>query len=405
MVLRPRVYDSSISHLIRDIRKHFPMNNTATEIPESVVKWLFQVIQPIYKHDPRATFHDTMVTLTQFGEFRPRTRVYTDHAGQSKLLLMLYGRLQNGIPLILWIPDNYPASNPLVFIDVTSGVNLQNNEVIRDDGQLQLDIFQQWNPQTSNIAQIVQFIEGMDPNIFVIPETKPEQVLSTPPPLPPKPMVRMEASSRHVSPSPQSASQLTASPTVVPPPIVRPMPAIPDTNVSQTTDLMDSLTLDRNTQHEELIQSLQQILDEMNQKSQDSIKQESTNYALKYNDVINKFNENLKYQLQTIEYVNENIKSQRHILEQKMEELDKFQQTKLANATPPHDPSEVINTGNDTLYKMVSLDYALTDCIQLCYQLLNKGTLTVDQFIKETRRLGTLQFQTRDAIVTATASH
>ena len=384
------------------------MNNAKTEIPESVVKWLFQVIQPIYKHDPRATFHDTMVTLTQFRALRPRTRVYTDHTGQSKLLLMLYGQLQNGIPVILWIPDNYPASNPLVYIDVTTGINLQNNEVIQDDGQLQLQIFQQWNPQTSNIAQIVQFIETMDPNIIIIPDMKPEQMLSTPPPLPPKPMTRVDTNSRNVSPSPQPVPQtappLAPRPNVVPPP-VRPIPAIPDTNVTQAVDLMDSLTLNRNTQHEELIQSLQQILDEMNQNTQGSIKQESTNYALKYNDVINKFNENLKYQLQTIEYVNENIKSQRLVLEQKMEELDKFQQNKLANAIPPQDPSEVINTGNDTLYKMVSLDYALTDCIQLCYQLLNKGTLTVDQFIKETRRLGTLQFQTRDAIVTATATH
>ena len=262
------------------------MNNNKTEIPESVVKWLFQVIQPIYKHDPRATFHDTMVTLTQFGELRPRTRVYTDHSGQSKLLLMLYGQLRNGLPVILWIPDNYPATNPLVFIDVTSGVSLQRNEMIQDDGQLQLDLFQEWNPQTSNIAQIVQFIEGMDSNLVIIPEVKPELVLSTPPPLPPKPIGRVEIESRHGSPIPQRAPQPGPRPDVVPPPITKPRPVIPTDNVAQTVDLMDSLTLDRNTQHEELIQSLQQILNEMNQNSQLAIEQESTNYAIKYNDVI-----------------------------------------------------------------------------------------------------------------------
>ncbi|KAG0656958.1 hypothetical protein C6P45_002543 [Maudiozyma exigua] len=385
------------------------MNNSKTDIPESVVKWLFQVIQPIYKHDPRATFHDTMVTLTQFGELRPRTRVYTDHTGQSKLLLMLYGQLRNGLPVIFWIPDNYPATNPLVFIDITCGVSLQRNEMVLDDGQLQLDHFQEWNPQTSNIAQIVQCIEGIDSNLIIIPQVKPEPVLSTPPPLPPKPTERVETESRHGSPIPQRAPQPGPRPgprtDVVPPPITNLTPVIPKDNVTQTVDLMDSLTLDRNTQHEELIQSLQQILNEMTQNSQLAIEQESTNYAIKYNDVINKFNENLQYQLQTIKYVNENITSQKQILAQKMEELDKFQQNKLSRITPPRDPSEVIATDNDHLYKMVSLDYALTDCIQLCYHLLNKGTVTVDQFIKETRRLGTLQFQTRDAIVTATASH
>jgi len=369
-----------------------------TEIPESVVKWLFQVIQPIYKHDPRATFHDSMVTLTQFGQLRPRTRVFTDSDGLSRLLLVLHGVI-HGVPILVWLPEDYPATSPLIYIDIEKIDSSQRyGSLVQKDAQLNLSMFcNEWNPQTSNVAQIIQAIEQLESthlietpqdSITVAGTTIPPSTSSTltsPPPLPPKPGQQKV-----------SAHALPPRPKVATPP--------PSPLQQQAVDLMDSLTLNGDTQHDQLLVALEQLLQELETGSERSMNNEITDYSVKYKDVIAKFNDNLQYQTQAVQYVNDNITRHRESLTIQMKELEEFRDVRLNTYQPPQDVDEIVTTADDLLYNFVSLDLALTDAILLCNELLSKGSLTVDQFVRETRHLGTLQFQTRDAILSRSAT-
>lgn len=361
------------------------------EIPESVVRWLFQVIQPIYKHDPRATFHDCMVTLSQFKQLRPRTRVFTDIRGQSKLLLCLYGRI-NDIPVVVWVRDSYPMEHPLLFIDLEQlDVNekLVKSDLVAIDGTLHLDIFDHWDPMTCNIAQIIQSFNELPREIVIGSSMQGNQSpdIHSPPPLPPKPKMNNGGS---------------VSSRLIPQKLVNNVPpgSKPIKNYVANIDLMDTDNLGNDTTHTELLENLQQLLDEMSRQEQSRLKDEDSTYQQRYKDVIQKFNDNLQYETNMVKYVTDSVTQYKQDLQSQITALRTFKENKLQKV--PQDVDQVIATANDTLYQLVSLDLSLTDAIQLCNQMLNKGILSVDHFIRETRLLGTKQFLVRDAIATQT---
>ena len=363
-------------------------------IPDSVVRWLFDVIQPLYTADPRATFHDTMVALTHWRSLRPRTRVHTAAAGTSQLLLCLWGEL-GGVPVQLWVPAAYPRQPPTVYVDLeavaqgTAGTprrRLLPSDTVAGDGEVH---WQQgpWDPERCNIAQAVAAVEQLAPGLLAPVAAQPTgsaasspAAVSTAPPLPPKP-----TGERPPMPLPPA----TRAPTTAPAP---PAPA-------------DLLSLDAapDAAHTALVADLHTTLSTLSTEDAARLAAEDTANTQRYTDVANQFRANLAHQQAGVRHTAEQARQQRAQLTAALAALERFEQERLRGDSPPS-PATVVGTANDTLYALVSLDAALSDAVQLCSRLLDGGALPVDQFVRQTRLLATRQFQVRDALARASVS-
>lgn len=376
-------------------------------IPDSVVRWLFDVIQPLYTADPRATFHDTMVALTHWRSLRPRTRVHTAAAGTSQLLLCLWGEL-GGVPVQLWVPAAYPRQPPTVYVDLeavaqgTAGTprrRLLPSDTVAGDGEVH---WQQgpWDPERCNIAQVVAAVEQLAPGLLAPVAAQPmgsgrggvtsptPTLETTAPPLPPKP-----TGERPPMPLPVRPPQ----------PIARASPATaPTTSTSPAPDLL-SLDAAPDAAHSALLADLHTALASLATEDAARLAAEDTANTQRYTDVANQFRANLAHQQAGVRHTAEQARQQRAQLTAALAALERFEQERLRGGSPPS-PASVVGTANDTLYALVSLDAALSDAVQLCSRLLDGGALPVDQFVRQTRLLATRQFQVRDALARASVS-
>ncbi|CCH59961.1 hypothetical protein TBLA_0C01460 [Henningerozyma blattae CBS 6284] len=172
-------------------------------------------LRQIYK-DAKATFHDSMVVLSEFKQLRPRTRVFTNSEGSSELLLCIYGEPvpESSIqtPVLIWVPQNYPAEPPNVFLDLEK---LQNARIrisnhIDSNGRIFLPILNKWDYRTSTLQSLlIELIHTIysttlvDPVISVSPDkfnsSRPmgnQPVQSPPlPPLPSKKLLEQQSQS------------------------------------------------------------------------------------------------------------------------------------------------------------------------------------------------------------------
>ncbi|CUS21041.1 LAQU0S02e04456g1_1 [Lachancea quebecensis] len=126
----------------------------AVNLPPQVLDWLFKVLQPYY--DARTTFRDVVFTLSENAALRPKTRVFTDFQGRSQLLLCLYGRLE-AVPVLLWVPLEYPIAAPYAFVDLESlcGARLRANSYVDANGAFSLPALERWDPQVSTVGELV----------------------------------------------------------------------------------------------------------------------------------------------------------------------------------------------------------------------------------------------------------
>lgn len=90
-------------------------------------------------------------------QLRPRTRVFTFPDGSSALLLSLYGTL-DGVPIIVWIPKQYPVTVPYIYLDLnslTGDLKIQVNQFLDISGQFFLPIFGAWSGQPGSLLQAI----------------------------------------------------------------------------------------------------------------------------------------------------------------------------------------------------------------------------------------------------------
>lgn len=382
-------------------------------IPKSVIDWLFQNVQKIYRLDPRTTFHDSLLALSTFKQtLRPRTRVYINESGQSKLLLCLYGKIGN-VPVLVWVHDEYPVRHPLCYIDMDS---VEDKEMIINvgrhvdsNGQLYLPIFQNWNDKQAqcNIINTVKDLEQvvrtetllrrkqplLPPKYGRQPEemrASPVVDSSRPPPIPQRP--RMNAPPAIPTPPPRVVS---TSPVVRTPPAI---PAPPPPKEKKPTplvlDLMDSDAMNTTTTtHQDKIDELSAILARLDLQESQTISTVHETRSTKINDTIAQFDKTLQYETGQLSTIRQQLAQSKETLQDKITELDQLQTHLQKFDSPTIHITETI--GLNQLYTLVSQDEALTDTIFLLSELLNNGQLPIDNFTKRTRALAKRQFLIR----------
>ncbi|ANZ74813.1 BA75_00129T0 [Komagataella pastoris] len=121
-------------------------------LPESLLKWLFQVLKPQY-HNSVLCYQDVSLILMKYSSLKPRTRVFADNKGQDQLLLSLYGsipcKLHNmtyEVPITIWIPLDYPNSHPIIYVTPSNETHVLNpNNYVDANGKVYHPFISQWH--------------------------------------------------------------------------------------------------------------------------------------------------------------------------------------------------------------------------------------------------------------------
>ena len=95
--------------------------------------------------------------------------------------------------------------------------------------------------------------------------------------------------------------------------------------------------------------------------------------------------------------MHDNVELVKTRLQDEMKMITDFKNSRLDSLGNP-DPDDIAICdvkAIEQMYDLVSRDSALTDAIKLCYDLLNKGLVELELYIKETRRLAREQFLVR----------
>lgn len=196
-----------------------------------------------------------------FFQLKPRTRVFTFPDGSSTLLLSLYGVLQ-GVPVIVWIPKQYPTSVPYLYLDfdsLASSSKIQVSQFLDSSGKFYLPIFQTWASNPESLLKVIsQLLESwrvcypligtssatspkLPTESLQVPVKKEPEVL----PLPPKLFhnATVTGTSDQVSPS---AISLMEGPPPIP---KRPAFLTPPRNVSNTSNQFRPPKIEQNNMH------------------------------------------------------------------------------------------------------------------------------------------------------------
>ncbi|KAF8472074.1 UEV domain-containing protein [Kalaharituber pfeilii] len=211
-------------------------SNSHDRITPQFLQWLHNVITPEYT-DPRRTYSDVIQALRVIPTLSPRTDVYTHENGRSQLLLCLYGTLPAkfrgavyNIPVLLWIPYQYPLQPPITFVNPSRDMLIRPGNHVDGNGRCYHPYLSGWESyfDKSNIADLCDVLKGVfgrEPPVYA-KSAQQQQQQQQPPAPPPVPPLPAEFSSREgvaqTTPTPATAAQSAPPPTPggtqVPPP-------------------------------------------------------------------------------------------------------------------------------------------------------------------------------------------
>lgn len=86
------------------------------KLSDALLSWLWSVVQPY--NFPRQTYNEIANTLVNHETLKPSTAIYTFENGRQALLLRLEGTIAHGVPLVIWIPQEYgrPGFAPICYV-------------------------------------------------------------------------------------------------------------------------------------------------------------------------------------------------------------------------------------------------------------------------------------------------
>ena len=427
------------------------MNNMG--VPESVIKWLFEVTQQIYgRYDPKTTFNEVLLCISQFRQLRLRTRNYSfsndgngDRSTTAKnvtLILNIHGRLtKEDIPILVWVPLEFPQVPPKLSIDMVlcgdKGLKLKLSQYVDSQGNVSIPSWSLRQGQsagqysiTYGIQEFIQLVDlgyiGFIKDRESTPTSAPTSAF-TKPPLPEKPPLPPKPPGKHVSaplmqPTTVSPIEPTARPIQAPVPPAIPertykrSPQIPTRGQQQQQqqtqtkstlppsipDFVDSVATTPNGEptsklRQQILRDFAQLVNELRATEAHKVETEVTQRKRAIEDAISQFKERLTYQRQAAKYMHDNVELVKTRLEDEMKMVTDFKNSRLDSLGNP-DPDDIAICdvkAIEQMYDLVSRDSALTDAIKLCYDLLNKGLVELELYIKETRRLAREQFLVR----------
>ncbi|SCU90711.1 LAME_0E09736g1_1 [Lachancea meyersii CBS 8951] len=393
-------------------------------IPPPVVNWLFKITQSYY--DARTTFRDAMYTLSEFRNLKPRTKVYTDSQGKPQLLLCLYGRFGSehvSVPVLIWIPREYPILAPYVYVDFDSLRDevLVPGSTVDANGRFRVPMMDTWSPESWNLRELTFSLASSimeDPPLVV--ETAfdqspplPERIgmLVQPPlasPLKPPPVREVEQLTRDIGsakledtapvlpPKPPSALK-SASPMSQPTP-----PARTPQSVEQQPSIMDLDAVDqRSSTYDHALSSLFQLITTLAKEDAQNVTETlrtrmfaAQNATAQFRNICDQESSALEQRERAVTEKRDSLVSGIKLIDAQLDKAQHYVQ----NYGPECDLSSMQtpdSVGVSQLRNLVARDHAVSDTINALSRLFNQNAITLDVFLRKVRALARDQFLLR----------
>ncbi|CDK24638.1 unnamed protein product [Kuraishia capsulata CBS 1993] len=386
----------------------------ANQLPPELLKWLYRVLQPEYQN-AMLVYQDVSLVLMVFSALKPRTRVYDDEYGRSRLLLNLYGSMaytQNGAPfsapIEVWFPQEYPREPPVVYVVPNSQTLLNPNNWMDQNGRIYHPLLSSWSAtfgsQTSN--------EGIQPNqnrLLVLFNTiqecfdrqspvyaRPASLATSPPP-PPLPHPKPVKATPTVKSPPPLPTKTVRSPVQSPSPVLFATPVRPATPqaqpVQQTLPPPVPANPVRAQVSRDLPAKLQQILEnDVRPFFAGDIISVLDSVQQKLYDL-----QNRRDALKNVAGAYEDKAKQNESIVQKAE--DELQKTiEKANSAPEPDIDRVFAAETvvyNQLYDLVATNESISDTLYVLERAHDDGSVPFNAYMKHARGLAREQFMVK----------
>ncbi|XP_062220877.1 protein ELC-like [Phragmites australis] len=178
-----------------------------------------------YAEDVKWLIRNHLVALAEaFPSLHPKAALFTHNDGRAAHLLQADGTIpihhtgaSYNLPAVIWLPEPYPRSPPLVFLSPTRDMVIKPHHPLVDRSGLVANApyLRSWVFPSSNLVDLVRSLShlfGLDPPLFT---RSPLPPAAAPPPNPPPPRVvptPTQSSSSSPSPSPYRVGGFPASP-------------------------------------------------------------------------------------------------------------------------------------------------------------------------------------------------
>lgn len=330
------------------------------------------------------------------------------------------------LPILIWIPREYPQERPLAFVDLSSLPKNQRLKVgphVDANGCIYAQVLDNWN-NTSSLANVLNELQTILTEVKTIPIDDDTYIsrLNKSPPLPEKQpppdlkVVNDENSKSSISDLCGSSQtfELNSNPPPLPQkkepvhqiPPKPPKPTLPDalSNLHITpegppiskaqSNLIDDNQIPNNNHLAKLKSELQKLAEEdanyvqsLRQRAE-KLRYTANNLEVKYaqeshrlSDLWNKLRLN-----------RQQLESESKALQTNARYFDDFEARWLDEDIDACKIAVTETPGLNQIYELVAEDKALSDTISCLYRMLNSGCIDLDVFIKKTRELARKQF-------------
>lgn len=394
------------------------------------------------------------MALSHHKTLKPRTRVFTDKKGISKLLLCLYGKIES-LPVLIWIPTEYPLIAPNVYIDheALGDKNIQHNIYIDSTGIINFPSLFGWDYKINNLTELIdnlsKFIREKDLLSFHSPSpilpprvhtkdflmddiattthTLTDSVITSGPSKPKRPDFLLlsqhkESDTRFndnlgldnnitISPSPLPKKQMNITSSqqqcghgmqyMINPeqPLVSNINALkPEL---QTISLIDEVNIcSGDMTHHSTIVQLQSLINHLDYNN--TLKKEihMADRQHKLESTITTFESVYENESQILKILHNDLNEYGKAISREIKSIDKRlnQINKFLTEHNDINVNLICSTETvtlDQLYNLVAKDYALSDTIHELAHLLSKDIIPFETFVKKTRSLAREQYLIR----------
>ncbi|KAJ3672339.1 hypothetical protein LUZ60_007060 [Juncus effusus] len=166
-----------------------------------------------YAEDVKWLIRNHLVSLVEtFPSLHPKSALFTHNDGRNATLLqadgtfpILFSGVVYNIPAVVWLPEAYPRSPPVVYLSPTRDMVVKPNHPHVDrSGLVHVPYLRSWIFPSSNLVDLVKSLShlfGLDPPLFTRQAPSPSQTPSpTIRPVVSQPVVTSSSSSLNSSP-------------------------------------------------------------------------------------------------------------------------------------------------------------------------------------------------------------
>ncbi|RLN08050.1 uncharacterized protein C2845_PM11G20820 [Panicum miliaceum] len=334
-----------------------------------------------YAEDVKWLIRNHLVALAEaFPSLHPKTALFTHNDGRAAHLLQADGTIpihhagaSYNLPAVIWLPEPYPRSPPLVFLSPTRDMVIKPHHPLVDRSGLVANApyLRSWVFPSSNLVDLVRSLShlfGLDPPLFTRnppPAAAPTPTNPSPQPPPPR-----------VSPSPSPSYRLggfPASPQLAPrpPPAEDPAEVFKRNAVAKLVDMAYADATALWTAREAEVDALFAVQGELRHRG----------------DLVTQGVRKMGEEKEALELRLQDVMMATDVVEAWVAE-----NTRRGNTQATEDTIEPVDVLSRQMIECTAADLALEDTIYALDKAIQEGSVPFDGYLRSVRALSREQF-------------